>query len=151
MAASGDLEAARQPASIPDGSRASASTSTAIEQIELDDQPHLRLRGKGKVVDDPAKSSRPIQLKVFNALQRQLENNDSPRCLFLCWKNGINDERAVLLPVQDHEDDKQIYKNMLQKLYESCGWWWRYLLIYGVTELNEVNVCNRSIRIMTAG
>ena len=70
-----DLKAAFHLSNNP---AASASVSSAREQIQLNNQPHSRLKGKKKASPKPLESRNPV---FFNILQRQLEDSQDTACL----------------------------------------------------------------------
>jgi hypothetical protein len=138
-----DLEAAFHLSNNP---VASTSVSSAREQIQLNDQPHSRLKGKKKASPKPLESRNPL---FFDILQRQLEDSQRHYCLFLCWENGADDQRVVPLLIQDPEDEEKIYQDLGRTWHKRCGWWWKYFPFYSVLGLEEVEVCTRRPSIIT--
>lgn len=128
-------------AQTSNSSGASTSVSTTLELPQLNVQPRSRLKGEEKKNPEPESAGRDLFRKLRGGLK------GSQRCLFICWESSINDQRVVLVPVKDPKDEKKIYEDMRQKLYESCGWWWKYIPFYGVRRLEEIEVCKRSTNI----
>jgi hypothetical protein len=73
--------------------------------------------------------------------QADLEDSQRHHCLFLCWEDGADDQRAVPLLIEDIEDETRIYQDLVRTWYKMRGWWWRYIPFYGVLGLEEVEVC----------
>lgn len=124
-----DLEAAFHLSECP---AASGSFSSALEQVQLNDQPNIRPKVKPKAPPNPT------------------EDAQRHHCLFLCWDEGPNDQRVIPLLIKDPEDEKRVYQDMGRIWYERHGQWRRYLPFYGVLSLREVEVRTRLASIICA-
>ena len=132
-----DLEAAIHLSNLP---TATACASSALEQVQLNAQPYPRRKVKEKAAPKIMLWKAPT---FFDELQQQLEDARRHHCLFLCWENGANDQRAVPLLIEDPEDEKRIYQDLRRTWYKGRRWWWKYFPFYGVLGLEEVEVCTR--------
>ena len=132
-----DLEAACY---LPDHSTVNASAPSALEG-EVNAQPYCRRKSKNSALPETVAWNAPA---LFDEAQQHLEDSQRHHCLFLCWENGANDQRALPLLIEDPEDEKRIYQDMRQMWYQGCRWWKRYFPFYGVLSLEEVHVCTRT-------
>jgi hypothetical protein len=139
-----DLEAAFHLSKCP---AAGGSFSSALEQVQLNDQPNIRRKMKPKAPPNPTERRIPV---LFDKLHQQLEDAQRHHCLFLCWDEGPNDQRVIPLLIKDPEDEKRVYQDMGRIWYERHGRWRRYLPFYGVLSLHEVEVRTRLASIICA-
>lgn len=78
--------------------------------------------------------------QFFEALRAELGNGSHEHCLFVCWENEANDQRAVPLLINDREDEVRVYQDLVKIWYERHGWWWKCIPFYEVQGVEEVEV-----------
>ena len=130
-----DLETGIELPTIP----APVALSSA-SPVRIANQPRLRSKWKPKV-DPPRMAQASGQAdQFFETLRAELGNGSCEHCLFVCWENKVNDQRAVPLLIDDREDEVRVYQDLVKIWYEKHGWWWKYIPFYEVQEVEEVEV-----------
>jgi len=119
----------------------SISTSTPTQPNPVANQARLRKGQKFKNTPPPQFQTSKQPEQIFEALYTDLEDGYSNNCLFMCWEQGANDQKAIPLKIRDTDDEVQVYRDMVDKWYEVQRWWWRYVPFYQVLGVEEVEVC----------
>jgi hypothetical protein len=131
-----DLEAGIELPTIP----APVALSSAREPVHIANQSRLRSKWKPKVHPPRmAQASGQVE-QFFETLRAELGSGSREHCLFVCWGNEVNDQRAVPLLIDDREDEVRVYQDLVKIWYERHGWWWKFIPFYEVQGVEEVEV-----------
>ncbi|CZT13231.1 uncharacterized protein RCO7_05276 [Rhynchosporium graminicola] len=77
--------------------------------------------------------------QFFEYIRETMGSNTSREyCLFICWENSFDDQRALLLLVDDIDDEMKIYQELVSLWYDRHGWWRKYIPFYKVQMVEEV-------------
>lgn len=146
MAQHSDLEAGTELPTVP----IPVALSSAREPVRMHNQPRLRSKRKTKVLSPRTAQASGQAEHFFRDLGGELGNGSHEHCLFVCWENEIDDQRAVPLLIDDREDEVRVYQDLVTLWYERHGWWWRYIPFHKVQMVEEVKASMNSLEQDTA-
>ncbi|TAQ89297.1 hypothetical protein B7494_g2382 [Chlorociboria aeruginascens] len=130
-----DLEAGINLPTIP----APVVLASAREPVRFANQARLRMQKRKPEVHPPRMAQASGQAEqFFKTLRAELGNGSREHCLFVCWENEVNDQRAVPLLIDDRDDEVSVYQDLVEIWYKRYGWWWKCIPFYEVQGVDEV-------------
>lgn len=146
MAQHSDLEAGTGLPTIP----TPVALLSAREPVRVAKLPYLRSKWKTKVRPPRTAQASGQAEHFFEALRAELGNKSHEHCLFVCWENEVNDQRAIPLLIDDREDEVRVYQDLVKIWYERHGWWWQYIPFHKVQMVEEVEASMNNLEQDTA-